>query len=182
MGLENRRPSAPSRIFSFRPSGVALTPSGRQWPLKALLRASLLDTVQHHLIADVPVGFFLSSGIDSTTLTALAAQVGGTLRTVTLGFDEFRGTDDDEVPLAEEVARSYGTRHETFWLTRDDFEQVVEKFLDAMDQPSTDGVNSFFVSRAAAQAGLKVAVSGIGGDELFGGYPAFSRSRECCEC
>ena len=85
----------------------------------------------------MPVGFFLSSGIDSTTLTALAAQVGGTLRTVTLGFDEFRGTDDDEVPLAEEVARSYGTRHETFWLTRDDFEQVVENFLDAMDQQAS---------------------------------------------
>jgi asparagine synthase (glutamine-hydrolysing) len=151
--------------------------ASKRSPLAAqsLLRASLLDTVQHHLIADVPVGFFLSSGIDSTTLTALAAQVGGTLRTVTLGFEEFRGTDDDEVPLAEEVARSYGTRHETFWLTRDDFEQVVEKFLDAMDQPSTDGVNSFFVSRAAAQAGLKVAVSGIGGDELFGGYPSFQQ-------
>ena len=107
-------------------SGRAEWRSSKRSPLAAqsLLRASLLDTVQHHLIADVPVGFFLSSGIDSTTLTALAAQVGGTLRTVTLGFDEFRGTDDDEVPLAEEVARSYGTRHETIWLTRDDFEQV----------------------------------------------------------
>jgi asparagine synthase (glutamine-hydrolysing) len=137
------------------------------------LRSALLDSVRHHLIADVPVGVFLSSGIDSTTLAALAAECGGTLRTVTLGFAEFKGTANDEVPLAEEVARHYGAEHCTIWVTREDFQREWSRLLEAMDQPSIDGVNSFFVSHAAAQAGLKVALSGLGGDEFFGTYPSF---------
>jgi asparagine synthase (glutamine-hydrolysing) len=137
------------------------------------LRSALLDSVRHHLIADVPVGVFLSSGIDSTTLAALAAECGGTLRTVTLGFEEFKGTANDEVPLAEEVARHYGAEHCTIWVTREDFQREWSRLLEAMDQPSIDGVNSFFVSHAAAQAGLKVALSGLGGDEFFGTYPSF---------
>jgi asparagine synthase (glutamine-hydrolysing) len=142
-------------------------------PSAATLRDALLDTVRHHLIADVPVGVFLSSGIDSATLAALAAECGTTLRTVTLGFEEFRGTPADETMLAEEVARQYGARHETVWIKRQDFEHVLDDFLDAMDQPSTDGLNTWLVSRAAADLGLKVAISGLGGDEFFGGYPSF---------
>jgi asparagine synthase (glutamine-hydrolysing) len=138
-----------------------------------LLRAALTDTVRHHLIADVPVGVFLSSGLDSSTLTALASEIGGQLRTVTLGFEEYKGTPNDETPLAEEVARHYGTNHQTIWVTRKDFENDRERLFNAMDQPSCDGLNSYFISKAAAQAGLKVALSGLGGDELFGGYPSF---------
>ena len=137
------------------------------------LREALLDSVRAHLVADVPVGVFLSAGRDSATLAALAAEVGGTLRTVTLGFEEFRGTPDDEVPLAEAVARHVGADHRTVWTTRRDFADARADVLAAMDQPSLDGVNTYFVSRAAARAGLKVALSGVGGDELFGGYPSF---------
>ncbi|RJX16605.1 MAG: asparagine synthase (glutamine-hydrolyzing) [Desulforudis sp.] len=137
------------------------------------LRSSLLDTVRAHLVADVPVGIFLSSGLDSTTLVALAAEVGADLRTVTLGFDEYRGTPDDEVPLAETVAKQYGAQHQTVWVTRDEFRQEYDNLLHAMDQPTTDGVNTYLVSMAARKAGLKVALSGLGGDELFGGYPSF---------
>lgn len=137
------------------------------------LREVLLDSVRHHLIADVPVGVFLSAGIDSTTLAALAAECGGTLRTVTLGFEEYRGTASDETILAERVARQYGARHQTVWISRDDFQDAFEDFIDAMDQPSIDGLNTWLVSRAAAQLGLKVALSGLGGDEFFGGYPSF---------
>lgn len=137
------------------------------------LRIALLDSVKHHLVADVDVGVFLSSGLDSTTLTALASEVGGQLRTVTLGFEEFRGTERDETPHAEMVARQYGALHTTIWITRQDFESEFGRLLSRMDQPSIDGVNSYFVAKAAAAAGLKVAISGLGGDELFGGYGSF---------
>ncbi len=140
-----------------------------------LLAFSLRDTIRHHLIADVPVGVFLSSGLDSCTIAALASESGGQLRTVTLGFEEYKGTSNDETPLAAEVARHYGTNHQTIWVTRKDFENDLTRLLDAMDQPSCDGVNSYFISKVAAQAGLKVALSGLGGDELFGGYPSFSQ-------
>ncbi|MBE0541126.1 MAG: asparagine synthase (glutamine-hydrolyzing) [Verrucomicrobia bacterium] len=139
------------------------------------LRDVLSDTVAHHLIADVPVGVFLSSGLDSTTLAALAAEQGGTLRTVTLAFAEYAGTTDDEAPLAEIVARQYGAQHQTIRVTRRDFTAAANNLFAAMDQPSLDGVNTFFVSLAAKRAGLKVALSGLGGDELFGGYPSFAQ-------
>ncbi len=141
---------------------------------EGVLRDALLDTMRHHLVADVEVGVFLSSGLDSTTLAALAAEAGGSLRTVTLGFAEYRGTPSDEVPLAEAVALHYGAQHDTVWIDRADFSGSFEHLMASMDQPTLDGLNSYFVSRAAAQAGLKVALSGLGGDELFGGYPSFT--------
>src|SRR5437867_2699288 len=140
---------------------------------KDAIRDALHDSIRRHLIADVPVGVFLSSGVDSTVVAALAAEEGGSLQTVTLGFDEYKGTRDDEAPLAEEVARLYGSDHQTVRVTRRDFENRFDHLLWSMDQPTIDGVNSYWVSRAARQAGLKVALSGLGGDELFGGYPSF---------
>ena len=137
------------------------------------LREILLDTVKHHLIADVPVGVFLSAGLDSTTLAALSAEAGGNLRTVTLGFNEFRGTANDETRLAELAAEHYHADHKTIWITKKDFQANYDRLIHAMDQPTCDGVNSFFISAAAQAAGLKVALSGLGGDELFGGYPSF---------
>ena len=134
------------------------------------LRAAMLDTVRHHLVADVDVGVFLSAGVDSTTLAALASEAGGRLRTVTLGFAEYRGTANDETPLAEAVAKHLGTDHQTIWVTRADFREALEDLMVRMDQPTIDGVNSYFVSRAAKEAGLKVVLSGLGGDELFAGY------------
>jgi asparagine synthase (glutamine-hydrolysing) len=139
----------------------------------ALLRRSLGETVRYHLVADVPVGVFLSSGLDSTAITALAAEQGGILRTVTLGFEEYKRTDADETPLAEQFAKCCGAQHQTIWVSRGDFEAYREDLFDAMDRPSTDGVNTFFVSLAAKQANLKVALSGLGGDELFASYPSF---------
>jgi asparagine synthase (glutamine-hydrolysing) len=140
------------------------------------LREAMLDTVSHHMIADVPVGVFLSSGLDSTTLTALAAEVAGScLHTVTLGFEEYRGGEADEVPLAEMVARQFGTTHQTRWLSPGEFRTDFAAMLSAMDQPSIDGANTYFVSKAAKQAGLKAALSGLGGDELFGGYSSFQQ-------
>jgi asparagine synthase (glutamine-hydrolysing) len=138
------------------------------------LREALLETVQYHLVADVDVGIFLSAGIDSTALTALAAELGGRIRTVTLGFEDYRGTPNDETRIAESIASRYKTEHQTVWISRGEFQDQLDHLLDRMDQPSIDGVNSFFVARAAAQAGLKVVLSGLGGDELFAGYPSFA--------
>src|SRR2546425_192595 len=155
------------RIFA----GAA--PSKGRNSYRQAIREALQDTVRRHLIADVPVGVFLSSGVDSTMVAALAAEEGGSLQTVTLGFDEYKGTPNDEAPLAEEVARLYGAHHGTVRVTRRDFEDSFDHLMWSMDQPTTDGVNSYWVSRVAQQSGLKVALSGLGGDELFGGYPSF---------
>ncbi|MFZ0890305.1 MAG: asparagine synthase (glutamine-hydrolyzing) [Candidatus Binataceae bacterium] len=138
------------------------------------LHAALRDSVEHHLVADVPVGVFLSSGLDSSTVTALAAESNATeLRTFTLGFEELRGTSQDETVFAEQIARRYGTFHQTGWMSGEEFYAGADEMLDAMDQPTIDGVNTYFVSKLAARTGLKVALSGLGGDELFAGYEGF---------
>ncbi|EME69335.1 asparagine synthase [Paramagnetospirillum caucaseum] len=139
------------------------------------LRAALAESVRLHLEADVPVGVFLSAGLDSTTLAALAREAAPLApRTVTLGFAEFEGSARDEVPLAELVAAHYGTDHQTHRVTGAEFAACRDRILEDMDQPSVDGVNTWFVARAAARAGLKVALSGLGGDELFAGYNDFT--------
>lgn len=137
-------------------------------------RAALQDSVRHHLLADVPVGVFLSAGLDSTSLAAIASRVHDQpVRTLTLGFREYEGSPANEVPIAEAVAQALGARHETRWVGGADFATEAAALLDAMDQPTIDGVNSYFVSKAAHDSGLKVALSGLGGDELLGGYPSF---------
>ncbi|MDP1832900.1 MAG: asparagine synthase (glutamine-hydrolyzing) [Geothrix sp.] len=138
------------------------------------LRAELADSVQAHMVSDVPVGLFLSAGLDSSTLTALAAErAPARLRALTLGFHEFKGQPEDETALAALAARHIGVDHDIRWITRADFEAHLDHALAAMDQPSIDGINTYFVSLAAAQAGMKVALSGLGGDELLAGYPSF---------
>jgi len=138
------------------------------------LQAALEDSVAHHLIADVPVGVFLSAGLDSTTLCAMAArQAPGRLISVTLAFAEFEGGERDEAPLAELAAHHFGSDHTTMRIRGHDFAALSGQILADMDQPSIDGVNVWFVARAAATCGLKVALSGLGGDELFAGYDSF---------
>ena len=135
---------------------------------------ALLESVKYHMVSDVPVGAFLSAGIDSTSIVALARESGAAdLKTMTLRFSEYRGRVNDEAPLAEKVARQYGVPHAVRDLTREDFLRELPHVFDAMDQPSVDGLNSYFISKAAAEMGLKVALSGTGGDELFGGYTSF---------
>src|SRR5262245_17479537 len=137
-------------------------------------REALLDSVRHHLVADVPVGAFLSSGIDSSALVGLMRDAGQRdIQTVTVAFEEFRGRSEDEAPIAAEIASQYGTRHTTRIVTEQEFRNDLPKILEAMDQPTIDGLNTWFVSKAARELGLTVAISGLGGDELFGGYPSF---------
>ena len=137
------------------------------------LRTLMFNSVRHHLVSDVPVGVFLSAGINSNVIAALAAELGTQLRTVTLAFEEYVGTPNDEAPLAEAAARLLRSEHATVRIGRPEFEALLDDFLECMDQPTIDGLNTYLISRAAAQQGLKVALSGLGGDELFGGYPSF---------
>ena len=139
-----------------------------------LLREMVTESIDHHLIADVPVGAFLSAGIDSSTLTALAIRRSKyKLSTITIRADEYAGKSTDEAPAAERFAKELGAEHTIRMVTKSEFRDDLPKIFAAMDQPATDGVNTWFVSKAAAEQGLKVAISGVGGDELFGSYPAF---------
>lgn len=143
------------------------------------LRAALKESVKRHLVSDVPVGLFLSAGLDSATLAALSVEQQNIvdsvdrLRTITIGFAEYANTSDDEVPLAEVIAQHYGTEHMSRWVNKDQFSERLGHLVRSMDQPSIDGVNSYFVSLAAKEAGVKVAFSGLGGDEIFAGYSSF---------
>jgi asparagine synthase (glutamine-hydrolysing) len=143
--------------------------------LKARVRAGALGSVRAHLLADVEVGVFLSAGVDSGALVGLMRDAGQRdIRAITLAFAEFDGSTDDEVPLAECVARQYGAGHIVRRVSQREFQDDLPAILEAMDQPSIDGVNTWFVSKAAKEAGLKVAISGLGGDELLAGYPSFT--------
>jgi len=133
------------------------------------------ESVRAHLVSDVPVAVFLSSGLDSATLAALATRhLPEPPTTFTLRFEPTLGTDHDEGPLAAATARRLGTRHVERIVSRADFHDLWDDALAAMDQPSIDGFNTYVVSRAAADAGLKVVLSGLGGDELLGSYPSFT--------
>jgi asparagine synthase (glutamine-hydrolysing) len=138
------------------------------------VRSVLLDSVRRHLISDVPLGVFLSGGVDSGALVALmrAADPGGTIRTCSVVFDE---PAYDESLYAQQVARHFETEHHELRVTAADLGRGLHEIVAALDQPTNDGINTYVVSRAAREAELTVALSGLGGDELFGGYPTFAR-------
>jgi len=137
------------------------------------LRAALLDSIRHHMVSDVPVGAFLSGGVDSSALVGLMSEVLPTaVRSVTLSLDV---AELDEARLAHAAADLYRTDHHDVPIRIEAVRERIADAVRALDQPSIDGINTFFVSEAAAKTGLKVAVSGVGGDELFGGYLSFER-------
>jgi asparagine synthase (glutamine-hydrolysing) len=137
--------------------------------------AAVEDSVRAHLVSDVPVAVFLSAGLDSSLIAALARRhLPEPPVTFTIRFDALEGSPQDEAPLAAEVARRLGTRHVERRMGRADCADLWEGALAAMDQPSIDGFNTWVVSRAAHEAGLKVVLSGLGGDEAFGSYPSFA--------
>ena len=138
------------------------------------VRAALQDSVRAHLLADVEVGLFLSRGIDSGALLGLMKDVGQhKIRTFTLRFDEFSSSLDDEGPIARTVANLYGSEHVERVVGQEEFRADFPAIFEAMDQPTIDGINTWFVAKAAREQGLKVALSGVGGDELFAGYASF---------
>jgi asparagine synthase (glutamine-hydrolysing) len=134
------------------------------------LRPLLEQTVQDHLVADVPLGVFLSSGLDSTSLVALASKFKHNLHTFTVVFPEQRYS---EAAISRETAKLFKTEHQEILLAPDTLVAQLDDAVKSLDQPTMDGLNTYFVSRAAAQSGLKVALSGLGSDEIFGGYSTF---------
>ncbi|MBL8189190.1 MAG: asparagine synthase (glutamine-hydrolyzing) [Acidobacteria bacterium] len=135
------------------------------------VRQQLERSVEEHLLSDVPVASFLSGGIDSSIVTALAAQASSSpIQTFTVGF---RDAELDESEYAQAVATRYRTDHQRVLLTDDEAVEMVSDAVAAMDLPSADGVNTYVVSSAVARNGIKVVLSGLGGDELFGGYRSF---------
>jgi asparagine synthase (glutamine-hydrolysing) len=144
--------------------------------VQEIVRAATSESVNKHLVSDVPVGIFLSGGIDSGALAGLMRDQGGaSIEGITIAFNEFRGRHEDEVTGAREIAKRYGINHHVRTVTRSEFENDLPKILASMDQPSVDGINTWFASKAASELGLKVVISGVGGDELFYGYPSFQK-------
>ncbi|MET0384999.1 MAG: asparagine synthase (glutamine-hydrolyzing) [Polyangiales bacterium] len=142
---------------------------------RARVRTAVRESVAAHLIADVPVSTFLSAGVDSGALAGVMSEAMGRSQThaITLAFSEFSGQAHDEAPPAAQIAERYGLIHHVRRVDEQEFHDDLPAVLAAMDQPTIDGLNTWFVSKATAELGLKVAVSGLGGDELFGGYPSF---------
>lgn len=139
---------------------------------KKRVRNLLLKSVERRLVSDVPVGAFLSGGIDSSAIVGLMAEVSSNRpNTFTASFQE---KEFDESPYADLVAKKFNTKHTNIPLRPVVFIEELENALNAMDTPSGDGINTYVVSKAIRQAGITVALSGIGGDELFAGYPTFS--------
>ena len=131
------------------------------------------ESVKAHLIADVPLAVFLSGGVDSTAVAAAAAERGGELHTISVAFEEAAA---DERRFASAAADAIGSTHHVIELSAAGVLDEVNDAVAALDQPSFDGVNSWFVSREAVRLGFKVALSGAGGDELVGGYRSFARA------
>lgn len=163
--------SEPVRFGGFDFEGHSLG----EPPLPETAEAAVAESVAAHLVSDVPVAVFLSAGLDSALVAALAQRqvTGEALASFTLRFTAFAGTPADEGPLAAELARHLGLRHHERTVTDVELRDLQQDWLAAMDQPSVDGANTFLVSRLAAEAGLRVVLSGLGGDEIFGSYPSF---------
>jgi len=163
-----------------------ITEQTRYWELPAMAmpasraeaiaetRARLEASLRSHLIADVPLGAFLSGGIDSSALVALMSRYApGRVKTLTVCFEE---REFNERHLARQVADRWGTAHTEVALSETEMLASLEAAINDIDQPTIDGINTWIVARATKQAGLTVALSGLGGDELFGGYPSFRRA------
>ena len=170
-GIRGVRCLMPAHYLVAGESGVAVH---KYWDAEASgcgdpaeLKEALEDAVKRHLVSDVPLGVFLSGGVDSAALVALAARSKFSLATLTVVFDE---QDFSEATEARRIAQTFGTDHREVRVTSRHFIDEVPNVLRVMDQPTNDGINTYFVSRAARQAGLTVVLSGLGGDEVFGGY------------
>jgi asparagine synthase (glutamine-hydrolysing) len=153
------------------PSPVAREAAHWRSEVVAELSNGLRRSLSRLLLADVPVGLFLSSGVDSAAVAAVAAEVSDSaLRTIAVGFDAAAW---DETEAAGLSAHDLGTQHQRIELSGAEMLASFDDVLAAVDQPTVDGFNTFHITRAARRAGLKVALSGLGGDELFGGYRSF---------
>ena len=166
--------SSPSVFIKYwppqpRPDWTPLPITDRTW-CKEFLRRQLLEVMRQHLIADVDIAFFLSSGIDSGILLSLACrEMANKISSFTVSLP---GSPEDEARSAFQMAHYCGSDHHELYIDSNNALSWVEEALTILDTPSVDAINTYMVSKAVASQGIKVAISGLGADELFGGYPA----------
>ncbi|BAY33438.1 asparagine synthase (glutamine-hydrolysing) [Nostoc carneum NIES-2107] len=159
--------------INFTPQTISATEA------KEIVRNALVDSIKHHFVSDVPVGIFLSGGIDSTSILALAKQTQNEqLSTYSIAFEEARWNEGE---IAKEVAKFFGTKHTEYKITPASAQNLLPEFFTAIDQPSIDGFNTFCISKLAHDNGMKVVLSGLGGDEFFGGYNSFHKIPQMLE-
>jgi asparagine synthase (glutamine-hydrolysing) len=170
----------PGRVISVDTRGAILS-QGDSWTIPPapggppMAEEELADFIEEdvrlHLASDVPLAVFLSGGIDSSAMANLATRARrGPVHTFTLAFEE---QELNEGPAARRIAAAIGTEHQEVVLTEGEFVSHLDAAIDGLDQPTFDGLNAYYMSRAIRAAGFKVAISGTGGDELFGGYTSF---------
>jgi len=160
------------RYWDVTTSSIDFDFGDRQQVMKNI-RQLTLQSVRRRLVSDVPVGAFLSGGIDSSAVVGLMAEAGSSRpNTFNISFEE---KEYDESYYAELVAKKFNTVHTRLLLKPTVFLDELQYALNAMDSPSGDGINSYVVSKAIRRAGMTVALSGVGGDELFAGYPFFEQ-------
>ena len=162
--------SPPQRFWSFPAMVVS---DGRQLAAERV-RQLLRRSIESHLVADVPVGIFLSAGVDSTIIASYARQYSSRVTAFTVGFGSDHG--EDEVAIASSTAKTLGITHVAVTVDERNLPMKWHDWLLSMDSPSVDGFNTYVVSRRLAQEGVVVGLSGLGADELFGGYPTFKRA------
>jgi len=141
-----------------------------------ILAATLRTTVREHLAADVPLAFFLSGGIDSAVIATLATEFLGRVSTYSVGFES--PTMASELPIAAQTAKLLGSDHHEVVVGRREIASVWESWMASADRPSVDGLNTFLITAAVKAGNAKVAFSGLGADEIFGGYANFFRVRK----
>ena len=168
--VSGRPPSPPRRTWSF-PRQVLADDEPRA---VGRIHDLLCDAVLRHLVADVPVGVFLSAGIDSTIIASFARDYTPQVTAFTVGFGPVHG--EDEVEQAAETAHALGIKHVSVALDEANMPEKWHDWLAGMDSPSIDGFNTYVVSRRLAAEGVVVGLSGLGADELFGGYGTFDRA------
>lgn len=139
------------------------------------IRRLLEESINLHLISDAPLGVFLSGGVDSSVLALLAAQKKSPLITLSIVFDE---EEFSEKKYQEIIVKKIKSDHREIKVTKQDFLDSLDDIFEAMDEPTIDGINTYFIARAAKKAGLKVVLSGLGADEVFAGYPSFKKAHQ----
>ncbi|MBU6327782.1 MAG: asparagine synthase (glutamine-hydrolyzing), partial [Verrucomicrobia bacterium] len=164
------KPALSRRFWRF----PTTDPTIQSLPAISKTRELLADSVRRQSLADVPVGVFLSAGIDSATMAALALPQLGAVHTFSVGFQEAFAIDESK--LAEETARALGTSHYQTTLDKNWGPSQFVQWLKAADRPSIDGLNTYVITDAVKDRGISVAISGLGADELFGGYSIFRRA------
>ena len=165
--VDRTKPLAPRRYWRFPVSDGG----GSEGGAVETLRFEIDNAVRDQSVAEVPLGLFLSGGIDSAILAAVARRRSDAVRTYSVGFESRTASDEREAAAA--TAAAVGTIHAETIVTEQTMHDRWRQWLDALDRPSIDGLNTFVVSRAVKEAGLTVALSGLGADEIFGGYPQF---------